>query len=245
VTFFPKYQVLAASSAAFDRLPESQRAVVREAAAAAQQLAIDEHPSDAEAAAFWCAHGGSVVLAGPDGVAAFVAAAQPIYDALAADRATADVIEAIQTLKGSVAPNGGPQACAPAIEVDPPQPVAAGGATPIDEVYVTSITYDELVSSELLMDPGEINDRNWGDIAISFDSGEFSIELRNVRYEYISSGTYQVDGDQLVINDPNDCCPVEPHVYSWSLDGDTLTLARDQGVIPPTTYIIKPWTRVE
>jgi TRAP-type C4-dicarboxylate transport system substrate-binding protein len=44
VVFFTKFQVLFANSAAFENLDEVQRAILREAAAAAQQKAIAERP---------------------------------------------------------------------------------------------------------------------------------------------------------------------------------------------------------
>jgi TRAP-type C4-dicarboxylate transport system substrate-binding protein len=243
VTFFPKYQVLAANTAAFDRLTASQQAAIRAAARSAQQLAIAEHPSDAEAATAWCESGGSVALAGTDGIAAFRAAAEPVSSALAAEPATADAIVAISALKETVAAGPAIKACDPGhAPADPP--VAGGGSTPIDGTWIASITYEELAGYCCLLDTGEINDQNWGDITITFDAGAFSMDLRNPRDEYHGSGTFEVEGDALVLLDENACCPVEPFGMRWTLEGDTLTLSRSDGKIVPSTYVIKPWIRL-
>src|SRR5262249_8632746 len=63
VTFYPKFQVLFANGAAFARLSEEQRTVLRQAAAAAQKKAIAEHPREVDAATDWCAQGNTIVLA--------------------------------------------------------------------------------------------------------------------------------------------------------------------------------------
>ena len=104
VTFFPKFQVLAVSAAAFDQLTPAQQTAVREGAIAVRDQAIAEHPSEADAAAAWCADGGRVVLAGPDAVAAFQAAAQPVFDRMAADPVSGSAIEAIAQLAATVSP---------------------------------------------------------------------------------------------------------------------------------------------
>ena len=78
VTFYPKFQVISANTARFDGPDQrSSRTSCAAAAAETQRLTIAAHTSEADAAAAWCADGGTVVLAGPDGVAAFEAAAQP------------------------------------------------------------------------------------------------------------------------------------------------------------------------
>jgi hypothetical protein len=71
VIFFPKFQVLFANSAAFEKLSEAQRTVIREAAAATQEKAITEHPTEVDAATAWCADGGTIVMASEEQVAAF------------------------------------------------------------------------------------------------------------------------------------------------------------------------------
>ena len=54
------------------------------------------------------------------------------------------------------------------------------------------------------------------------------------------SGTYAVDGDVLTLDRDNG----EHSVMRWHIDGDTLQLERDDSLgEAPTPFIINPWTR--
>lgn len=111
VIFFPKFQVLFANGAALEKLSEGQRAILREAAAATQKKAIAEHPSEEDAAASWCADGGTVVMASEEQVAAFETAAKPVFDKIEQDPLNAELIAAIRELKTKTTPAPGAQAC--------------------------------------------------------------------------------------------------------------------------------------
>jgi TRAP-type C4-dicarboxylate transport system substrate-binding protein len=111
VTFFAKYQVLFANGTAFEKLSEEQRAILREAAAETQAKAVAEHPSEADAAIAWCADGGSIVLASEEQVAAFEAAAKPVFDMIEQDPENAELIAAIRELKANTEPSPGAKPC--------------------------------------------------------------------------------------------------------------------------------------
>jgi TRAP-type C4-dicarboxylate transport system substrate-binding protein len=113
VTFFAKYQVLFANGSAFEKLSEEQRAVLRQAAAATQEKAIAEHPSEMDAATAWCAEGGSIVLASNEQIAAFEAAAQPVFDMIEQDPENAELIAAMRELKANTERSPGAEACGP------------------------------------------------------------------------------------------------------------------------------------
>ena len=113
VTFFPKFQMLFASAAAFDKLSEDQRTILRNAAAATQKKALAEHPSEVEAAQVWCAAGGTVVLASAEQVAAFEKAAQPVLESIEQDPTNAKLIAAIRDLKSKTTASPGAAACKP------------------------------------------------------------------------------------------------------------------------------------
>lgn len=122
-----------------------------------------------------------------------------------------------------------------------PQPAATptAEATPIDGVWTASWTYDELASGPLL-DRGELNDENWGEFTISFDHGQLEQTQANDNLTGAGSGTYEVDGDVLVIIQDNG----ERFGMRWHLDRDQLTFARDDALgVCPTPFVIKPWTR--
>jgi TRAP-type C4-dicarboxylate transport system substrate-binding protein len=243
VTVYTKYLVLAVATDAFERLSVGQQEALRGAAQRAHAAAIAARLPDVDSSEAWCAQGGRVVHAGPDGIAAFEAAARPVYDRLTADSKTAQAIAAITALKAKVEPAPGSIACGPApdaMTVD-----AAVGPTPIDGTYVTHVGFEELKSSPLLYDAGEINDGNWGDIIVTFDSGEFTASLENPNESGETSGVYRVDGDVLTLFDPNACCPTVPFVYHWHLEGDQLTFTRVPDQLGPTPWLINPWTKVE
>jgi WD40 repeat protein len=113
VTFFSKYQVLFANEAAFAKLTEEQRAVLRQAAQAAQAEAIGEHPHEPESAVAWCAAKGGIALASDQQIAEFESAAQPVLDWLEQDPLNAEMITAIRDLKANTPPSPGAEVCAP------------------------------------------------------------------------------------------------------------------------------------
>jgi hypothetical protein len=113
VVFFAKFQVLFANGPAFEKLSETQRKVLREAAMATQEKAIAEHPSDVDAGNAWCADGGSIVLASDEQVAHFGVAAQPVFDSIEQDSFNAELIAAIRDLKAKTEPSPGAEPCGP------------------------------------------------------------------------------------------------------------------------------------
>jgi TRAP-type C4-dicarboxylate transport system substrate-binding protein len=113
VTFFPKFQMIAASAGMFDALTDEQQAILRDAALETQRVAIETRTSEADAAAAWCDAGGTIVLAGEAAVAAFEAAAEPIYRVMERDPLNAALIADIEALKATTTPAPGATACAP------------------------------------------------------------------------------------------------------------------------------------
>ncbi|HJS29443.1 MAG TPA: hypothetical protein VJ768_07465, partial [Anaerolineales bacterium] len=122
ITFFAKFQVLVAKGATFEKLNEKQRAVLREAAEAAQRKAIAEHMSEFDAASAWCADGGTIVMASDKQVAAFEQAAQPVYDWIEQDSLNAELIAAIRALKADTEPSPGAEACSPVVAQQDSEP---------------------------------------------------------------------------------------------------------------------------
>ena len=113
-------------------------------------------------------------------------------------------------------------------------------ASPIDGVWTTSVSEDELVNSPLLYDADEINDENWGELTFAFELGEFTYTQENERASYSSSGTFVVDGDVVTLDLDN----TEEFAMRWRIDGDTLTFERDEALgISPTSFLLQPWTR--
>ena len=127
----------------------------------------------------------------------------------------------------------------PATEPAPPNTPAAVDS-PIDGTWTTTVTRDELANSPLLYDTGEVNNQNWGDLTFTFDHGRFIESQHNPEAVWAMTGTYRIEDDVLYLDRDNG----EQFAMRWHLDGDTLTLERDDALGEvPTPFIIKPWTR--
>ena len=80
VTFFPKYQVLVANTEALEQLSDEQRAILIDAAIATRDHAIEARTSEATAGEEWCTLSqGHIVHTSAENLAAFQAAAAPVY----------------------------------------------------------------------------------------------------------------------------------------------------------------------
>jgi TRAP-type C4-dicarboxylate transport system substrate-binding protein len=154
VIFFPKFQVLFANGAAFAKLSEAQQVIIHKAAEATQKKAIEEHMSEVDAATAWCADGGTIVMASQEQVAAFEAAAKPVFDKIEQDPQSAEFIAAIREIKTKTVPSPVGEACEPTMTKASP---ATGADTqvwsqglPPNGVWQAKLTTDDFVRMGLL-----------------------------------------------------------------------------------------------
>jgi TRAP-type C4-dicarboxylate transport system substrate-binding protein len=230
VVFYPKFQVLVANSAALAKLSESQRTALREAAIATRDGAIAGHTAEADAAAAWCDAGGSVVLAGPEGIAAFEAAARPVFDAIAADPVTATAISAIRELATTVEPAPGATACGPDGAAGPSEGPSAGpdlagftgSSLPPDGSYRNEATVGQLIA-------GGATERyakaNAGISTVTIRDGTFSIESQNADGLHSCSASAVVAGDRVRLTTTTGPGPAACGItydLVWRLEGDRL-----------------------
>jgi TRAP-type C4-dicarboxylate transport system substrate-binding protein len=96
VALYAKVMTLVINSALWTGLDDAQRAIISTASDATRAWAIANQVNDADAAATFCAGGGTVVLADAASIAAFRAAEAPVDAALEADPATKRAIAAIR-----------------------------------------------------------------------------------------------------------------------------------------------------
>jgi hypothetical protein len=92
----------------------------------------------------------------------------------------------------------------------------------------------------LLMDSGEINDGNWGDMTLRLKAdGRFHLSGHNSVGSGFETGTDRTTGDKLALNVER---TGETFGFRWSLYRGTLKLRRDEAARPaPTPLIMKPW----
>ncbi len=225
VTLYPKYQVLVAEDSAWSRLTPAQQDVIRMAAAAANKVAVTRHPTDAGNATAYCQAGGRVVLAGPENVATFVEAVQPMVDRMSEDPLTATAIKAIQALKAATPAADTAGACAPSISATQKlTPVAPGPATTLipDGVYRLDQTKDELAAQGVTAVDAGNNAGTWT-LRVSGGTGTWELDHDNGSGKETCALTFTVRNDRvrLVCADH----PEEWYDLRWTLEGDQLKLA--------------------
>ncbi len=102
VTLFAKYDVIGINEKAAHQLSPAQLDVLRTAAADSTTWAVANVPSDAAMASEFCANGGEIAAATPEQLEEWQAVAQPVVDDLRSVASTADLIDAISTMKAGV-----------------------------------------------------------------------------------------------------------------------------------------------
>ena len=122
---------------------------------------------------------------------------------------------------------------------------ASQTTTALDGMWSTSFTRDELAASSLLIDAEEVNDQNWGEQTLTLQDGQVRFSQQNDIYRTSASGTFTVSADEVVFSFTEGVVMGETFGFRWSLDGDTLTFTREDSMVGPTPYLIKPWTRVQ
>lgn len=258
VIFFPKFQVLFANGAAYEKLSEGQRSILVAAAAATQKKASAEHPSEADAAAAWCADGGTVVMATADQIAAFEAAAQPVFDKIEQDPLNAEWIAAIRELKAKTTPAPGAHAC----ESDIAQPNAlptlenelwSTGVPPTGKWTVNLTTEDVIAKG---VHPSRADE--WAGLFVF----EFQDGQGLSRGEYLSGFvaacpfTYEAVEElfritYLDLGQPNYECGPQVDDLQWRLDeeGQLYLHVIDIQAVPfletKAVYEAKPWQKIE
>ena len=239
VVLWPRPDVLFANAAHYDALTDAQRDAIAAAAAAAFDSSdASVKGTGDEVYGILCNLGLSVVNASDAEVAALRDAVKPVYADLERDPSTKAAIAAIGDLRGS-----GTTEVVPECPASSPSSVPAT-TSPIDGVWTTSFTRDELAASPLLLDTGELNDQNWGDFRMVLDEGKVSLVQHNDLDHYSTSGTFTVDGDAVTFRPSEGGNAGEVFTFKWSLFKDTLTLERHPSMpVSPTPLILKPWTR--
>lgn len=227
VTFFPKYQVLFANGASFAKLSEAQRAILHQAAAAAQKKAIAERPSEADAAKTWCEDVGAVVLASEEQIAAFVKAAQPVYDWIQGDPQNAEFVAAIRELKAKTASSPAAQACASEAAVQNPTPGADAETwstgMPPNGVWQVTLTGDDVMKLGI----SKVNAPQWsGVFTLNFQDGIVHETWQGTEGDMNGQtgscdGTYKVVDEHLSFKFPNACGADEINLQ-WRLVADGL-----------------------
>ncbi|MDQ4037465.1 MAG: TRAP transporter substrate-binding protein DctP [Actinomycetota bacterium] len=235
LNLWPRPLVLFMNADRFDGLTSEQQGILRDAAAATIEPAMEEsRGEDTEAGPNLCRSTMEVVEATPGQLAELAAAMEPLYAELETDAETKAFLDEIRALKDETA------AAPESIECTEGESETSA-ISPIDGSYETSFSKEELASSPLLYEPGEVNDQNWGDFTLTLAAGRVTWTQENQVDSYTYNGTFTVVGDVVEMDMSNG----ERFTMRWSLYQDTLTLQRDEALgIAPTPFLLKPWQRI-
>jgi TRAP-type C4-dicarboxylate transport system substrate-binding protein len=242
VALWPRPLVVFANSAAYAKLSDDQRRVLREAAAAAlPRMTAANRAGEHEIAANVCRRGKITVdAASGEQLRSLRAAVAPVYDELRRDPATSAALDAITAIKRELA---APAATLPACErAEAP---ATGLRTPLDGTWRMDTGRSASAPDYL--------EENWGRWIFVFDRGHFAITQENRPSCTWAYGTYTVDGDVTTWRftdgggeQPNQASnkPGEQFSYRLSLYRDTATLGPVTGAVSPPNFDAKPWRRL-
>jgi TRAP-type C4-dicarboxylate transport system substrate-binding protein len=242
VTLWPKPVTVVMNRKAFESLTASQQDALQQASVSviARQLAYrqGEEGRDREVL---CQRGLRFVRASNQELAALRRAVQPVYDTLERNAETRSLLQQIQAMKQETRASATPHAptCS---QSDSAAAAADQKASPLDGVYRTSFTREELANSPLLSGVGEIGEENWGEFTLTFDHGRVTLTQRNDVTSGSTSGTYTINGKAITLRFTEGANAGETFAARWSLYRDVLTFKRLGGL--PTTYLVKPWRRV-
>jgi hypothetical protein len=163
---------------------------------------------------------------------------QPVIAELEKDPGTMATIDAIAGLRSSMPADVFPP-CGQTAASAPP----VTGPTALDGTWTTSFTKAELTAAPL-MDKGEINDENWGDITMTFGNGRVSYSQKNSLASSGASGTFTVKDDTVTMAYDQGTNIGETFAFRWSVYKNTLTLRRDESIgVGPTSFLVKVWTK--
>lgn len=238
LVLYAKVITLVANAPFWDGLTEVQRTTLQTAADKAQEWAIANEVDDQAAATQYCADGGTVVLSDAASLAAFRAAAAPIYAELEQDPATKKAIAAIDALEPA-APSTGISACSPASAASG---FHANGGDLRNGVYRVDMS-DEFLRAHHLSD-ADVLDAH-GVFTWRLRDGHWSVDQANDTPQGPThgEGIYQVDGDRLEWQwDPKDGA-IER--FTWTADDDgTLHFSQLDVNGDGDLFFLQPWTRI-
>ena len=236
LTFYPKYHVLVANSASFERLSDEQKNILREAAAVIQKQAIAEHPKEVDAATAYCADGaGDIVLASDEQLAAFDEAAKPVYALIEQDPKNAEYIAAIRELKANTPPAPGAATCEElATQESSTQDTNSqewSEGLPPNGVWQIELTAQDLEDIE--MEPW-YGTWNWPEFTKKSDwEGVYTLTLQDGTAQWQKPGIAYCKGTYESVEDAvrftyayNDCAYRVENIQwiQWRLDDDGLHL---------------------
>jgi TRAP-type C4-dicarboxylate transport system substrate-binding protein len=253
VVLWPKVFVLALSQKRLDALTPQQQAWVREAAAQAVKASVEAPYEETPAARSLCARGARFLNATPGQLQGLRTRLRPVLEKLAADPASAQLLEDIQAIAvqhpGPDAP-AVPASCTKGVakNASPGQVPTAVSDLP-DGVYRHQLTHDEVAAAG-----GDDGAGSAGIWTLRVRGGTFQLSCRPVEGAGVSCGGGGNDSDRIfeagdlrgtgntvyfvgdperlsrltgcklpANNQPGHCFVLDPYRMTWAVAGDQLS----------------------
>ena len=267
VVLWPKLAVLSMNREFFDGLSEEQRGWIEDAARAGVDAALGAEYDESGFVEAACKVGIRFVDAPEEAIAALRQQVQPVIDALSADPAERDLLDAVAQVATEHPGIDVPVIPASCRDDGGGEPEVAGSTAPIpDGMYRVDVSLDDL-------DAAGMNNANGytGTWTITVDDGTYAYTCRpnalpdtdcgNTSYEsdadyaqVLEAGHLRGDDrsvqfvyDEAVHRSLADCgeCETQPtkHV-GWVLEGDQLTFTDIGEPVVDGLLIVEPWTKV-
>lgn len=248
ITLYPKVQSLVANSSTFADLSDEQRQALEEAAVQTRTWAIEEIPTDAEAAQDFCDAGYQSVLAPEDSVEAWVEASRPVSDQLEGDPATARMIETITQLKNSVTVSEDQRPVVCGVKAEEATP-----AVPAGENVIPDGTYRRDNTLETLMEAGldEADAEDYaGVLTFTLEQGVYTETPPPGATFPPCVGSYSSTQNQLEVRFETNCSGTL--AATWTIGADGLRLSDVHDLVYPSAGLLveavfggRPFTRID
>ena len=234
LVLFPKVDALVISTAALAGLTGQQRRVLRRAAVDTRDRVVAGATDEVGSAARFCGAGGTVVLAGALGRAAFHDAAEPVLADLAKDPTTRRLLAEISRIAAATPSPRPIAACAPAAV---PDLAPSGTASAFPEgTYRAVMTLEALLAAGI--EPGAaavfdgVND-------LRFRAGRWHHDTHGGVAAEDCGGAYSVEGGRLVVHIAGCGGNGDGVLFSaaWTLSGARLTFRDLRSETDPQSFV--------
>jgi len=242
LALFPKINSLVANSDVFEDLSSSEQEVLRRAATATRDWAVETTPADAELAASYCRGGGTITYDDDADSAAMHRAARQVTDELRQDPTTAALIDRISALDtDSVAEPleacGGGRGEATVTEATM---TPTSGKMP-DGVYRVEFTDSYLKGFGLSEEMVRVNHGVW---TITVEAGRWSVEQEAPDLSDSFSSFFEVRGENTFWGLPGSDDLVCHTTWSTDADGALRFEVREGCPSDADFHFGRPWQRV-
>jgi len=238
LNLWPRPLLIIMGKAAWMKLSGTQRDILRKAADAALQPAIDaSRQEDPQGLPVLCKNGMTLPTALPRQLADLRTAVEPVYVSLRRDANTRKWLDRIQALKEQLHADPETVSCAGIGGASQP-------ASPLDGTYWKRIDPADIQTACHGNVPPDVTGIGQGTGEVVFDHGTVT------QYEQPAGGTkdigwrgtYQVYRDTLELTEDG---TTHPFTVTWSLNGSTLTLTnlRNGHCDDVAAWTSRPWTK--